>query len=96
MECGWLTVLCDFWQVGEQALKGEIVTGTSQRLVREGEEVTETEGSPGTHKLHHPCNYFRLATLAFLKCLGLDSTFENSNLTPDQSKRKEQKKRTER
>lgn len=75
-------------------IKGEIATSTSRRLVR-GEENTERElGSSATHTYHHPCDYFRLARLAFLKCLGLDFSSDNSS-TPEQRKRKEQRKRRE-
>jgi hypothetical protein len=74
-------------------IKGEIATSTSRRLVR-GEDITEREGSSGTPTYHHPCDYFRLARLAFLKCLGLDFSSENSS-SPEQRRRKEQRKRRE-
>ncbi|KAF3962196.1 hypothetical protein ACB098_02G123200 [Castanea mollissima] len=80
-------------QVGENVIKGEIATSTSRRLVRGGEDITERAGSSATHLLH-PCHYFRLARVAFLKCLGLDSSSENS-CTPEQRKRKEQRFRKE-
>lgn len=79
------------WQVGEQVIKGEMATSTTRRLVREGEEVAEWEGSSATHKYqcHHPCDFFRQARIAFLKCLGLD---DNSSPS-EQRKRKEQRSR---
>jgi hypothetical protein len=81
------------WQVGEQVIKGEIATSTSRRFVRGGEDITEWEGSSTTH-LYHPCHYFRLARVAFLKCLGLDLFSENAS-TPEQRKRKEKRKKKE-
>ncbi|KAG2716482.1 hypothetical protein I3760_03G128700 [Carya illinoinensis] len=80
-------------QVGEQVIKGEITRSTSRRLVREGEEVAEREGSSASHKYqcHHPCDFFRQARIAFLKCLGLD---DNSSLS-EQRKIKEQINRRE-
>lgn len=61
--------------------------------MRGGEDITEREGPFATHLLH-PCHYFRLARVAFLKCLGLDSSSENSS-TPEQRKRKEKRFRKE-
>ncbi|XP_039053515.1 uncharacterized protein LOC120195615 [Hibiscus syriacus] len=65
-------------QVGEkQSLKGER-GATSTRIVNGGgEESVEMEGclkkkEEDEESLHHPCYYFRLAKLAFLRCLGLD------------------------
>ncbi|KAE8709437.1 hypothetical protein F3Y22_tig00110331pilonHSYRG00017 [Hibiscus syriacus] len=65
-------------QVGEkQSIRREIGMGrgTCTRTVSGGESL-EMEGSlikePNEISLHHPCHYFRLAKLAFLKCLGLD------------------------
>ncbi|XP_050292417.1 uncharacterized protein LOC126733240 [Quercus robur] len=80
-------------QVGENIIKGEIATSTSRILVRGGEDITEREVPFATHLLH-PCHYFRLARVAFLKCLGLDSSSENSS-TPEQRKRKEKRFRKE-
>lgn len=75
-----------YWQVGEnQGIKGEIATGTSRRIVVRGggEDGVEKEGCSSSssskeanQNCFHPCHYFRLAKLAFLKCLGLDSTSE--------------------
>ncbi|XP_002528677.2 uncharacterized protein LOC8274922 [Ricinus communis] len=57
---------------GSQSIKGEIATSTSRTVVREG-NVIEGEGFSTNSVIDfHPCNYFRLAKLAFLKCLGLD------------------------
>ncbi|KAE8715830.1 Detected protein of unknown function [Hibiscus syriacus] len=65
--------------VEKQSIRGEIGMGrgTCRRVVRGGgEESVEMEGcsimEPNEISLHHPCHYFRLAKLAFLKCLGLD------------------------
>ena len=72
-----------YWQVGEnQSIKGEIATGTSRRTVRRGEEGVEKEGCSSketNQNCYHPCHYLRLAKLAFLKCLGLDSLSESSS-----------------
>ncbi|XP_004502863.1 uncharacterized protein [Cicer arietinum] len=59
---------------GEENLtiKGEIGTCSSLR----GEEIMEGESSTLNF---HPCHYFQLATIAFLKCFGLDSTFDSSS-----------------
>ncbi|KAJ9177682.1 hypothetical protein P3X46_012873 [Hevea brasiliensis] len=65
-------------QIGEsQSIKGEIATSTSTRMVTE--EDTESQGISANSIINlHPCNYFRLAKLAFLKCLGLDTSSDNS------------------
>ncbi|KAK7282405.1 hypothetical protein RIF29_11139 [Crotalaria pallida] len=52
------------------SIKGEIATSSSMRK----EEITEEEASSLSF---HPCHYFQLATVAFLKCFGLDSTSDN-------------------
>lgn len=72
-------------QVGE-SIKGEIVPGTSR--VMRAEDMVEMEGSAIPNIYLHPCHYFRLARLAFLKCLGLDPTAENSS-SPQRGNRKE-------
>ncbi|KAB2617349.1 hypothetical protein D8674_013218 [Pyrus ussuriensis x Pyrus communis] len=76
-------------QVGE-SIKGEIVTSTSR--INRREEIGEMEASAAaaaaTHIYFHPCYYFRMARLAFLKCLGFDSTSEYSS-TPRGENRKE-------
>ncbi|GKV25289.1 hypothetical protein SLEP1_g34748 [Rubroshorea leprosula] len=62
-------------QGGEnQSIKGDIATGTRRRVVR-GEDNVEREGPSSKDASPislHPCHYFRLAKIAFLKCLGLD------------------------
>ncbi|KAG8640878.1 uncharacterized protein LOC110608179 [Manihot esculenta] len=65
-------------QIGEsQSIKGEIATGTSTRMVTE--ENTEREGILTNSIVNlHPCNYFRLAKLALLKCFGLDPSSDSS------------------
>lgn len=72
-------------QVGE-SIKGEIVPSTSR--VMRAEDMVEMEGSAIPNIYLHPCHYFRLARLAFLKCLGLDPTGENSS-SPQRGNRKE-------
>ncbi|KAL4291198.1 hypothetical protein GQ457_14G003130 [Hibiscus cannabinus] len=64
-------------QVGEeQSIKGEIAPGTSKGIKR----AAEMEDCSGNRIFYHPCHYLKLA---FLKCLGLDSssseTFEQRN-----------------
>ncbi|XP_028755142.1 uncharacterized protein LOC114714557 [Neltuma alba] len=55
-------------QGGEnRSIKGEVSSGTTRRIVS-AEEFGEREGS----SRFHPCHYFQLARVAFLKCLGLD------------------------
>lgn len=51
-------------------MKGEVATGTSSRV----EEIVESE----PRLPFHPCYYVRLAKSAFLKCLGLDFSSDNS------------------
>ncbi|CAL0325157.1 unnamed protein product [Lupinus luteus] len=68
------------------SIKGEIATCPSTRIVRE--EIAEREGS--SLYFLHPCYYFRLARVTFLKCLGLDSTSEyDGPSTQKHRKRKE-------
>ncbi|KAK8716269.1 hypothetical protein V6N13_043585 [Hibiscus sabdariffa] len=63
----------------KQSMKGEIgiSRGACRRLVS-GEMEGQGQGQgcsnkePNENGCHHPCHYFRLAKLAFLKCLGLD------------------------
>ncbi|XVF17140.1 hypothetical protein REPUB_Repub10bG0093700 [Reevesia pubescens] len=74
-------------QGGEnQSIKGEIDTGTSRSIVRREDNV-EKEGCSSleaNQNCYHPCHYLRLAKLAFLKCLGLDSLSENNSSTSEQ------------
>lgn len=72
-------------QVGE-SMKGEIVPSTSR--VMRAEDMIEMEDSATPNIYLHPCYYFRLARVAFLKCLGLDPSSENLS-TPQRGKRKE-------
>ncbi|RVW55117.1 hypothetical protein CK203_066974 [Vitis vinifera] len=74
------------WQAGgSQSRRGERATSTSRRIAR-GEDILEREASCDkdvTHislseTSHHPCHYIRLARQVFLKCLGLDSTSDDS------------------
>ncbi|KAF3440457.1 hypothetical protein FNV43_RR18741 [Rhamnella rubrinervis] len=75
--------------VETHSIKGEIAAGTSRRVVRGGgEDIGDRESSSGTFMCFHPCHYFKLAKLAFLKCLGLDPTSENSS-TPQRRNSKE-------
>ncbi|CAL5204254.1 unnamed protein product [Lathyrus oleraceus] len=56
------------------SIEGEIETCSSMRSV----ELLEEEESSKLSS--HPCNFFQLATVAFLKCFGLDdSTFGTSS-----------------
>ncbi|KAK4264854.1 hypothetical protein QN277_025977 [Acacia crassicarpa] len=50
-----------------RSIKGEVSAGTTRRIVS-GEEFGERDGS----SRFHPCHYFQLARVAFLKCFGLD------------------------
>ncbi|KAK6258971.1 Elicitor peptide - like 1 [Theobroma cacao] len=77
-------------QVGEiHSMKGEIATGASRRIGR-GEDTVEKEGpssKEANQNCYHPCHYLRLAKLAFLKCLGLDSTSESSSTSEQRNER---------
>ncbi|KAI3441096.1 uncharacterized protein J3R85_002769 [Psidium guajava] len=66
-------------QVGEsQSVKGFLARSTSRRVAGE-EDMMEGENSSHSYMDHHPCSLVRLARIAFLKCLGLDFTSENSS-----------------
>ncbi|KAK7410840.1 hypothetical protein VNO78_01985 [Psophocarpus tetragonolobus] len=68
-------------------IKGEVATGSNPSTRRE-EIVEEKEEEEEASSLHfHPCHYFQLATGAFLKCIGLDSTSDTPS-TPRNRKRK--------
>ncbi|XP_024007326.1 uncharacterized protein LOC112083523 [Eutrema salsugineum] len=71
-----------------QAIKGEITPAETRRVTRTEEDqcLQEKESSRNLH--HHPCNLFQLAGTAFLKCLGLDRSTEET----DDSLRPESKK----
>ncbi|BFG35304.1 hypothetical protein CerSpe_215780 [Prunus speciosa] len=71
----------------EESIKGEIVASTRSRIMR-GEDMLEMEAPTAFHLYFHPCYYFRLARLAFLKCLGLDFASESSS-TPQRGKGRE-------
>lgn len=65
------------------SVKGEIVARSASRgIVREEVAVAaEGEASSPLYFLH-PCYYFKLARVAFLKCLGLDSSSESDENPP--------------
>ncbi|XP_061345433.1 uncharacterized protein LOC133291225 [Gastrolobium bilobum] len=67
------------------SVKGEIETSASTGIVREENAV----GEASSLYFLHPCYYFKLARLAFLKCLGLDSTSESDS--PSTQKRRKRK-----
>jgi hypothetical protein len=46
-------------------------------------------GESSTKLSFHPCHYFQLATVAFLKCFGLDSTSDETSSNRKRRKRKE-------
>ncbi|RYR04404.1 hypothetical protein Ahy_B06g084121 [Arachis hypogaea] len=57
-------------------------------LKSEEENTDDNEDSSSPELFLHPCQYFQLATVAFLKCFGLDSTPDPSS-TCRRRKRKE-------
>ncbi|KAL5820461.1 hypothetical protein ACOSQ3_022343 [Xanthoceras sorbifolium] len=85
---------------GSQSIKGEILSTTARGTIRrrrDQEATTTTDNhqreresasstSTSTAINYHPCHYFKLARLAFLKCLGLDSSSENSSTPNEQRK----------
>ncbi|GMI94136.1 hypothetical protein like AT5G64880 [Hibiscus trionum] len=76
-------------QVGEeQSIKGEISPGTSRGIIRAAEDGVEMGECSGNQNCYHPCHYLKLAKLAFLKCLGLDSLSESSSKTSEQRKQR--------
>ncbi|KAL4379949.1 hypothetical protein GQ457_02G016980 [Hibiscus cannabinus] len=65
--------------VEKQSMKGEIAIsrGACRRVVSgemegQGQGCSNKEPNENSSTSHHPCHYFKLAKLAFLKCLGLD------------------------
>lgn len=75
-----------FWQAVENiSIKGEIPTRTSREIVREVEGIAEGEAS--SLYFLHPCYYFKLARVAFLKCFGLES--DNPATQKNRGKKKE-------
>ncbi|KAK2384715.1 hypothetical protein QL285_072031 [Trifolium repens] len=72
--------------VENMSIKGEIPTSTEIVRVREG--ISEEEAS--SLYFLHPCYYFKLARVAFLKCFGLDSISESEN--PSTQRHREKKK----
>ncbi|KAK7350839.1 hypothetical protein VNO77_09833 [Canavalia gladiata] len=69
-------------------IKGEKTTGPSMRREEIEEEDEEEELEASSSLYSHPCHYFQLATVAFLKCFGLDSTSDSPS-TRKHIKRKE-------
>ncbi|XP_014489943.1 uncharacterized protein LOC106752725 [Vigna radiata var. radiata] len=69
-------------QGGENVvIKGEITRGGSMRME---EEIVEEEDSSSSSLYFQPCHYLQLASVAFLKCFGLDSSSD----TPSTRSRK--------
>ncbi|KAH1113803.1 hypothetical protein J1N35_007181 [Gossypium stocksii] len=70
-----------------QSIRGEIgiAKATRRRMVRGEEMEGSSRKEPNQQELDlHPCHYFRLAKLAFLKCLGLDSDHNNNTSITEQ------------
>ncbi|CAK8567808.1 unnamed protein product [Lathyrus sativus] len=65
------------------SIKDEIETCSSMR----SEELLEEEESSKLSS--HPCNFFQLATVVFLKCFGLDDSTSGSSSKQKCRKRKE-------
>ncbi|CAN4125572.1 unnamed protein product [Withania somnifera] len=73
-----------------QHTKGETEASTSREIAL-ADESQERGGSAVKDKTifkllvcpQHPCNYFGLAKQAFLRCLGIDSDFDNCNSSID-------------
>ncbi|RXH75709.1 hypothetical protein DVH24_039408 [Malus domestica] len=82
-----LMLICGHPRVGE-SIKGEIVTSTSRIMRREEIGEMEASAAAATHIYFHPYYYFRLATLAFLKCRGFDSTSEYSSTHKEEREKK--------
>ncbi|TYI40452.1 hypothetical protein ES332_A02G163500v1 [Gossypium tomentosum] len=73
--------------IERQSIRGEIGTAKtrSRRMVRGEEMEGSSRKEPNQQELDlHPCHYFRLAKLAFLKCLGLDSDHNNNTSITEQ------------
>ncbi|KAJ8765479.1 hypothetical protein K2173_014601 [Erythroxylum novogranatense] len=71
-------------QAGEtQRIKGETTTNIGRRIVTDD----LASSSEDTNFIdYHPCNYFRLAKLAFLKCFGFDHILDNSSSSDEGSR----------
>ncbi|KAJ4847944.1 hypothetical protein Tsubulata_018540 [Turnera subulata] len=61
------------------SVKGEIAASTGGGIVAEDSAEKELSSSEDEdYEInYHPCNYFRIAKLAFLKCFGLDFMSRN-------------------
>ncbi|KAG4211965.1 hypothetical protein ERO13_A02G134800v2 [Gossypium hirsutum] len=73
--------------IERQSIRGEIgiAKTRSRRMVRGEEMEGSSRKEPNQQELDlHPCHYFRLAKLAFLKCLGLDSDHNNNTSITEQ------------
>lgn len=71
---------------------------SSDNVIQERRNLKKEEGSSSSSSLeiedgvnktcnhvhHHPCNIVRLAKIAFLKCLGLDSPPPHPSTNPKQ------------
>ncbi|KAK7317004.1 hypothetical protein RJT34_00876 [Clitoria ternatea] len=66
------------------SIKGEIEPSPSMRR----EEIEKEDEDETSSLYNHPCNYFQLATVAFLKCFGLDDTSDRPS-TGKHRRRKE-------
>ncbi|XP_023640396.1 uncharacterized protein LOC17875023 [Capsella rubella] len=59
-------------QIGNsQSIKGEIEPAVTRRVTTTEEAAEGSLEKESSHNLHHPCNLFRLAGSAFLKCFGI-------------------------
>ncbi|XP_057970564.1 uncharacterized protein LOC131159563 [Malania oleifera] len=76
-------------KMGETSSMNKSRSRSRRRMGREEIQEGEREDSSTTpsedamamtvfEHSHHPCNYLKLATQVFLKCLGLDSSSEDS------------------
>ncbi|XP_047181818.1 uncharacterized protein LOC124848224 [Vigna umbellata] len=72
-------------QGGENVvIKGEIKRGGSMRVEEEIVEEEDSSSSSSSSLYFQPCHYLQLASVAFLKCFGLDSSSD----TPSTRSRK--------
>ncbi|XP_045825059.1 uncharacterized protein LOC123917559 isoform X1 [Trifolium pratense] len=67
-----------------RSIKGEKGCSSSMR----SGEIMEA-GESSTKLSFHPCQFFQSATVAFLKCFGLDSTSDETSSNRKRRKRKE-------
>ncbi|KAI5384363.1 hypothetical protein KIW84_071395 [Lathyrus oleraceus] len=74
-------------RVENLSIKREIPTNTNTEIVTVREEISEGEAS--SLYFFHPCYYFKLVKVAFLKCFGLDFESDIPSIQKHRGEKKE-------